>query len=265
MRINPLRSHLFWFVIIGASVFAIDGVIRDQSRDIVVDEAVIARIANLWQGQMQRTPTDEELDGLIQDWIDEEMLFREAKRLGLDEDDVIIRRRLVQKLYFIAEESAIEKPSEEDLRSWYNLYPDRFQLPERLSFSQVFFDSIEEASQQMPAVVESGDNWQAFSSPTMINASYRLRNMQEIQTVFGRGFAEAIRQYEAGPDWHGPVESEFGWHLVRLDDRRATEIPGFEAARADVLNDYLYNARTRAREALLSELRNRYDVSFRFP
>jgi hypothetical protein len=264
VRVNPLRSHLFWFVIIGASIFAIDGAVRDQSQDIVVDEAVIARIANLWQGQMQRTPTDAELDGLIQDWIDEEMLFREAKRLGLDEDDVIIRRRLVQKIYFIAEESAIDKPTESDLRSWFRQHPDRFQLPERFSFSQVFFNSMDEASRHTSDVVEAGDSWQSLSAPSMINASYRLRNIKEIQTVFGRNFAEAVNELDRGREWHGPIASEFGWHLVRLDDRHASEVPDFDAVRTDVLNDYLYAARTLARDALMSELRHRYDVSFRF-
>lgn len=260
MAVNPLKSHLFWFLSIGASIFLIDALLSDRQDEIVIDEAVTARIASLWQLQMKRAPVQEELDALVADWIVEEMLYREAKRLRLDEDDLIIRRRLVQKISFMAEEPQLEEPDDEMLRAYFSEHAAKYRLPTRYTFSQVFFRN-RDAEQQLRAELKQSDpDWRSLSEASMFNPSYVLRNSNEIQSDFGGLFVESLQGLEAKHDWQGPMQSEFGWHLIKLEEKHLPEMPSFRAVRRLVLNDYLYEARAAAKRSYLSELRQDYKV-----
>lgn len=262
MRPNPFRSGLFWFVVLGLAIFVFNARSRHRDDVIVVDAGVTSRIAAQWQAQMQRPPTSEELDGLVRDWIDEEIWYREARRLELDEGDTIVRRRLVQKIQFIAEQPAATAPDEATLRQYFEQHSLDYSLPERYSFAQVFFRD-KSAAEDLPAALQQGKDWRALGAPSMLSATYSLRSEREIATAFGESFASSLAELPSSPDWQGPVRSEFGWHWVRLDERRSSELPPFEEVRERVESDYAYRAREQARQRYLEGLKAHVDVEWR--
>ncbi|MCB1691807.1 MAG: peptidyl-prolyl cis-trans isomerase [Pseudomonadales bacterium] len=259
MRVNPLKTHLFWFVVFGLAIFGIDALRNSPDQNIVVDDAVVARLTGLWRGQMQREPAPGELEGIIATWVDEEMLYREARRLGLDEEDVIVRRRLVQKMTFVAEESAAQVPPDEVLIAWFQDHRDDYRLPTQYSFSHVFFRDADDG-EKIALALESGTDWRTLGDAGMMNPSFVRRSAEDIKTAFGADFAQSLSALGPSADWQGPLRSEFGWHMVQLREVREPVLPTFESVRSQVLNDYLFDARENARRQVLDALRERYHV-----
>ncbi len=260
MKLNPFKSHLFWFVLIGIGIFVADA-LREPVDTIIVDEGVAQRVASLWESQMQRPPTQDELANLLESWIEEEILYREAMRLELDADDVIIRRRLVQKISFIAEESSLEEPTDEVLLDYLQTNAARYQLPARFTFSQLLFTSASAATEAL-ATVSALDNWRTLGEPTLLNPSYADRNKREVISAFGNEFADALATLTPNGTWQGPIQSDFGYHLVRLDQVREPASPGFETVRNLVLSDYLFDMRQNARANYLNSIKSGYRVEW---
>lgn len=260
MWFEALKSHLFWFICLGVLIFVIDGFVNNQEEEIVVDAAVVARIAAMWEGQMQRAPTAQEMESLVADWIEEEILYREGRRLRLDEDDLIVRRRLVQKVNFMAEESAASDPSRDELVRYFEANPERFSLPVRYTFSHVFFQTESAARDMLPRLEDAGEQAWSLGHATLTNPVYTLRSAREIQSDFGPGFVEALSTLTPGNAWQGPIASEFGSHYVKLVEKRAEQQPLFEDVQELVLNDYLFEKRKAARNDYIQALQERYRV-----
>ncbi len=254
------QSSFFWFVVIGALIFWADAQFNQEQDLIVVDDRVLLRISTLWQQQMDRPPTDEELRNLVENWIDEEMLFREAKRLSLDEEDVIVKRRLIQKMHFLVEEAEVTEPDEAALRSYFEGKQEDYRLPDRYTFSHVFYRAEPDA--QIVAAVNdgSGNDWRSEGDPTMQRPTFVQQSQRQIASEFGKTFADSLVQLESSDTWQGPLTSEFGWHLVRLESLDPSAVPSFEAIQHLVLNDYLFDARAQAKSEQLDTLRSRYEV-----
>ena len=143
-----LRAGLGWlaaeplaqFLLIGAGLFALHAAVRsgEPVGEIRVSEGQLASLAALHERAWQRPPTRQELRGLVDGWIREEVAEREARALGLDRDDPVIRRRLRQKLQFLSEERADQRqPAEADLRDWLRRHPERYRRDPAYSFQQV--------------------------------------------------------------------------------------------------------------------------------
>ena len=112
----------------------------------MVSEARIRNLAQNFSRTWQRPPTREELDGLVEAHLREEVLYREAVALGLDRDDTIIRRRLQQKMEFVSEEAAaLAKPTDEDLAKYLAANTEAFRVEPRVTFAQVYLDSRQRA------------------------------------------------------------------------------------------------------------------------
>lgn len=259
--VHALKSHLFWFVVLGASIFAIDA-FWSSSEDIIVDESVALRLAGMWQGQMGRPPTTGELTRLLENWVDEELLYRKATALELDKGDAIVRRRLIQKVTFIAEQDAMAEPGEAELQEWFEDNGESYRLPVRLSFNQ-FRLPKDVSGEEVQRQLEAGAEWRSLGAPSMQNPSYGLLSMREVQSVFGSEFADAIFDFNASEQWQGPVVSEFGRHLVQVIERREPEMPAFDRVVAKVRNDYLQAKRDDAKAQYLSNLRSEFNVEWR--
>ncbi|MDJ0928188.1 MAG: peptidylprolyl isomerase [Gammaproteobacteria bacterium] len=266
-----LREPLVHFLAIGAVLFLIYGLMNDggpADDQIVVTQADIERMIEIFGRQWRRPPTQSELEGLINQQIREEVLFREALALGLDKDDTIIRRRLAQKMEFIAEDlSAIVEPTEEDLASFYTENADTFAEPAVLSFSHIYFSpdkrgaatraDAELVLQEMRAAgtTDSRDRGDRF----LMQLEYRRVSEQDVATLFGSRFAaELFANAEDG--WTGPIESGFGLHLVRITDREASRIPPLADVRERVLQEYQYAQKRAADEALVEGLKVQYEI-----
>jgi len=258
------REPLVHFLAAGALVFAFFSLrgeeVDPSSRVIEIDRQTQAQIALGFERLMSRAPTDAELDAQIDQYVREEVLYREALRLGLDRDDAIVRRRLAQKMNMLAGARAeTEQPSEEILRRWYSEHPARFSAETRYSFDQLWFES-EAAAQSVLARLAKTDAWQelgqSISLPVMLEREVR----REVLDTFGERFVAEVDALEPGGGWQGPVPSGLGWHLVRLRSRDVGQVPPFEQVREDVENEWRSATIADRREKAYAILREAYRV-----
>ncbi len=265
-----LRDPLVAFVLLGIGVFALDGWLAGGEAERPVVEVTADQAGRLrarWLAQWGREPTGPELQTLIDQAVDEEILYREARRLGLDRDDAIVRRRLAQKLTFLLEDAGDPgPPSATEVGEYYARHAERYRRPGRTTFDHVFLsaDSRTDPAGDAAALlgaVRAGDDggWKRLGDPSMLARTFADRTDREIAGLFGRGFANAVSALPAG-DWSGPVASTYGRHLVRVNGRTASRAPALAEVRDRVVAD-LRAERRRARSvAAYRALRNDYEV-----
>ena len=208
-----------------------------------------------------------ELQTLVDEAVDEEILYREAQRLGLDRDDAIVRRRLAQKLTFILEDAgATGSPSEAEVEEYYARHAERYRRPGRTTFDHVFLsgDSRTDPAGDAKVLLDElrgvdDDGWQRLGDPFMVARSYADRSDQEIAGLFGRVFTEAVAGLPVG-GWNGPVESTYGAHLVRVNRRTAPRAPALAEVRDRVAADLREDRRRERSLAAYQELRDAYEV-----
>jgi hypothetical protein len=264
---RALKEPLVHFLIGGALLFALDawlGSSADQpSYELHVGAGQIERLSQAWQAQSGRVPTDAELDALVEDHVREEIYYREAVRRGLDQGDVLVRRRLAQKLAFLVEDLAeVEDPREEELRRFFTEHGERYVEPAELSFRHLFFSRDRRADPASDAAAALGalaSGARPIGDPFMLHSEYAGRTHQEVRELFGVDFADAVFALE-GAEWQGPVRSSYGEHLVQVIARAEARMPAFEEARAAVERDFGQARREQANEAAYREMRSRYQV-----
>lgn len=236
---NWTREPLVHFVALGAIVYVAltwGGTPPDPaSRVISVGASEKESIAESWALTMGRAPTDAELDQAIDAYVREEVLYREALRLGLDDGDAVVRRRLVAKMDLSASLAAeTADPSDAVLRAYWKensaKYAEEGSGQIAVSFDQLFFANEAAAH----AALNSGAN---TGESTSLPASIKAASLRDLETRFGLQFAASLRELALDADWQGPVQSGFGWHLVRLRERKS-EPPEFESLRTVLANDW---------------------------
>ncbi len=261
-----VTEPLVGFLIAGAALFAVDAWRDDPGgARIVVTRENQAHLADIWQAQTRRPPTRRELDMLIEQYIREEVLVREALRMGLDNDDVIIRRRLVQKLEFLSGDIATATdPGEAELADYFAENQARYAEPERRSFAHVYFsaDARPEARDDARRVLATLNDasWRAAGDPFMLRRNYAGLSRRQVSDLFGGEFAEGVFGLPADGAWHGPIRSSYGWHLVRVEDVRAAFTPQLDAVRRRVLEDWRSQRRREANDAWYQALRDGYEI-----
>ncbi|MEM1053193.1 MAG: peptidylprolyl isomerase [Pseudomonadota bacterium] len=244
---NWTREPLVHFVLMGAVLYVAltwGGNPPDpSSRVISIGAAEKEKIAESWTLTMGRSPTDAELDQAIDAFVREEVLYREALRLGFDESDAIVRRRLVSKMDLSASLAAeTADPSEETLRAFLEdnpeLYTNEAVEGAVVTFDQIVFPNETDARAALDSGVQRGE-------PTSLPFAV-TNSMRDIEARFGKQFAEQLNAIDPIEKWQGPVRSGFGWHLVRLTARQVPE-PDFETMRVAIANDWR-NAEIKARK-----------------
>ena len=257
-------------VLAGIWVVATGALATDASRAIVVDEGEIELLASTFERQWQRPPTEDELRGLVEARVREEVLYRQALAMGLDRNDVVVRRRMVQKVELLTQDLAtMGDPPEEELRAWFTQHAADYRIPPRISFRHVYFNEdrrgagAEADARALLAAIRSGATTEAQALAEgdrfMLASAYRLRSPDEIAREFGTRFAEALESLE--PGWYGPIRSGYGVHLVQVTQREEGRIPEYERVRDRVLTDYQRERRERANELLYEGLRKDYDIT----
>jgi parvulin-like peptidyl-prolyl isomerase len=260
------REPLVRFLLIGLVLFAAMSGARALQRPTVrIDAAELDQLGAYWEAQYQRPPSKAELAGIIQDRIDEELLAREALRLGLDRDDMIIRRRLAQKMGFASEDAAAREPTEAELRAYYAKTADRYAAPAKVSFQQVFFSGDRPGGGAQLAAVqalhraEEGGRADPSGDPFVFPLAYEEANLPDLVRDYGPAFVKLLAAAPEGV-WQGPVVTPYGWHLVKVTARRRGEAASFEAVRDQVREAYLAERRETDRTAFLQGLRGKYRV-----
>ena len=262
-RLRRLLSEpLLHFLVIGALVFAGISLAHQLQRPTIrIDASDLDQLAAYWEQQMQRPPTKAELSSLIQERIDEELLAREAVRLGLDKDDMIVRRRLAQKMEFASDDSATREPSEAELRAYFAAHQDRYATPDRLALRQVYFSADRTGERPEIAAAEAlsrlSAGQTAAGDPSLLPTNYADVSVRDLERDYGPAFEEAARQAKPGT-WVGPIASPYGVHLLRVEARMAPQVPAFESVRAEVHAAWLADQRQKGHEAFLRKLRDRY-------
>jgi hypothetical protein len=260
------REPLTHFLLIGALLFGGLMAVKSLERPVVrIDAQDLNQLASYWEIQMQRPPNKAELKAIIRDRIDEELLAREALRLGLDKGDMIIRRRLAQKMAFATDDTAaVTEPAEAALRAYYAATAERYAAPARVAFQQVFFSGDRPAGGAQRAALHAleraqEDNRDPSGDPFLFPLAYDDVSVGDLLRDYGPAFVKALETAPIG-SWQGPVLSPYGWHLVRVSVRRQPTAVSFESVRAQVRDAYLAERRADANTAFLQNLRKRYRV-----
>ena len=272
------REPLVHFLLIGVLLFALSALFGDDrvERDdlIRVTEGDVQRLRSLWVVQYKRPPTAEELRGLVDAHVREEVLNREAKLLGLDRDDVIIRRRLVQKIEFLSEDIAtMVPPTYEEVADYFEANAETYRIPAGVTFSHAFFNTdrrgVDDAERAAAALrdqlnsrsvtpADTRDQGDPFVLPLDINA----RSRQEVDKMFGSTeIVDAVFTVEMG-EWTGPVASAYGVHIIYVHERTESRLPELDNVRQRVTGDLVSERRRKANEAFYAELLKRYTVEF---
>jgi hypothetical protein len=268
------REPLVHFLLIGAALFGLNALVgggtsEGDVEDIVITRGTVDHLAAMFLAAWQRPPTGEELGGLIQDHILEEVLVREGIAMGLDQDDTIIRRRIRQKMEFIAADMAgLVPPTEDDLRAYLAEHAERFKTPPRLTLRQILFDparrgaAVEDdarrhlerlrARPDAADLIAAGDT--SLLEPVLAGVTER-----DLEGMLGERFAGRVAELSPG-EWSGPIESAYGLHLVRLESREEGRVPELDEIRAEVEREWEHARRVEVETRFYGSLRDRYRV-----
>jgi parvulin-like peptidyl-prolyl isomerase len=275
-----LREPLLHFLFIGAAIYVLyaavaEPVPEESDKTIVVSVGELEWMRTSWQKRWNRPPTEEELDGLVRQYIRETVLYREALTMGLNQHDQVIRRRLAQKLEFLAKDLvALTPPTEEELAAYFDAHRDRYQLPALYTFTQVFIDpdkrgdaTLDDARAIKATLIAQGDAIESageLGDSFMLQSYYPAKDRLEIRKLFGSGFAEALVELSPG-QWHGPVLSGYGTHLVYLSNVTEPPAPVFADVRERVVADWTAERSEELNEQFYTSLRDSYTIVIEEP
>ena len=269
--VSLLREPLVHFLIAGGLVFAVmAGRPPDVGeRRIVVDEAVVGGIVNRYVQAFRRPPTAAELDGLIEDYVRNEVYYREALALGLDADDEVVKKRMRNKMLAIATaEAEAAQPSDADLQALLDKDPARYAQPPRYTLEQRYLGEDNPATRARAsadlAALQAGKTPANAQVPLPLPARYSETVALDLASQFGDDFAEALARAPVG-QWIGPVSSGFGLHLVRIEQRLTPPPPRLADVRQRLENDWRVAAVRQAEAAHLKQLLAGYDIVIERP
>jgi hypothetical protein len=271
-----VREPLLHFVAVGATLFALYSVLNrspdnaappSQTIRVTVQDA--EWLSEAWSRQRQRTPTHQELRGLVVDYVNEQLLAREARALGLDDNDTIVRRRLAQKLTFLLDDTLRRaEPTEAELQQLYESREARFSTGARISFTHVYFGPTRRANAKwdatvaLAALVESGNQpaVEHMGDRSLLEASIQNETETAVSSLFGADFARSVFSLPSGT-WSGPIESAYGLHLVYVSDVSASHLPPLSEIRERVADEWRREQEALAKEKYLAELRKKYHIA----
>ncbi|WP_281973987.1 peptidylprolyl isomerase [Ruegeria faecimaris] len=244
MRI--LKEPLFHFFLIGAAIFIWFQIVAPENETvedfvtITIDENDIALLSDQFEARWKRRPSGAELQALTDATIREEVLVREARKLGLDRGDSVIRSRLSQKMDFLTEAIATSVvPEDEDLEAFLQNNSERYATPSKLAFIQVFIGEEPNKAEieGVLAALRAGDEVSDLGASTLLPAYMPLTATRVIDSVFGSGFSKGLTTLDKG-QWAGPIQSGYGVHLVQVQDIEPSQIPPLSEIHDAVLRDW---------------------------
>jgi len=271
-----LREPLVHFLLIGLLLFGVYAYTNrwrigiESPKQIVLSLDDLRTMTAYFDSQWHRPPTAQEFQAMVEDKIKEEVLYREGLAMGLDKDDTIVKRRMAQKVRFLAEDvAAAHEPSTGELKGWFEKNTDKFALPSRYSFRHIYFSpdkrgtiahndavnalvKIAGQPEDLPQVASAADRF-------MFQDYYGDRTPSAIAKEFGPQFAVALEKLKPG-SWQGPVESGYGWHLVFVDTVIPGRIPAFEEVESEVRTAWLGNQKAQAWQKAYETMRAKYTL-----
>ena len=270
MRVRRLLAEpMLHFLLIGMSLFAVykwQAPADSGGHRVVVTQGVIDDLVTQHTAARGREPSDAELTNLIEAYVREEVLYREGISLGLDRDDIVVKRRVRQKIEMMAEEEgSIGTPGDADLAAYLAANPTRFRQPAVLSFEQVYLGESTSGPEVVRAAsiardaLHRGQDPDGLGVPSLLPRSVSSSPADLVARDFGDVFVAAL---DGAPiaEWVGPIESSFGLHYVRVNERTPAVTPELGAVRDQVVREWENERRQRARTAAYARMRAGYDV-----
>jgi peptidyl-prolyl cis-trans isomerase C len=267
-----LREPFVHFLLLGSALFCVSHWLEERSRftRILITRDNVHAIAENYRLQYGRYPTPTQLESLVDGYVREEVYYHEAQKLGLDEEDEIVRRRLVQKYEFLQQDLTIAaEPAEADLRKYFQQHAERYRQPATVAFSQVYFSvdrrgdtAARAAAEAMAAqlnargVSRAPDRGDAFPGPQ----DFPTLSAEEAERVFGQGaLTNGLFQLQPGR-WSAPLRSTYGWHVLHVDRYAPARPADFPAVQDQVRRDFLEDARAARNDANYADLRKRFEI-----
>ena len=269
-----LKEPLFLFLVTGTLLYftytSFNNYLNRDENIVTVTRGEISLLEQTWQSRWNRPPTPEEKQGLIDGYIKEMVLYKTAVEMGLDKDDPVTRRIMVQKLKFLgADLIRPPQPSEQELITFFEKNEEQYIPPEMITMTHIFFNpdkredetliDADKALQALASKAEFDVDLSAYGDAFMLQSYYPNRSELEIRKLFGTGFTESVFQLEAGR-WHGPVLSGYGTHLVYIHDHQKNELPAFDKVREKVKEDWMAEMQKKLNDRYIDGLMARYEI-----
>ena len=272
--LSILREPLVHFLLAGLALFGFfawrGDAVDPASRAIVITERQVQQLAANWARTWRRTPTAAEIDGLIRDYVKEEIYYREGLRLGLDQDDIIVRRRIRAKMEFLARsELESEVPDNATLQALLDQRPGKYAVDTRYSFDQIYLTAQDpqverDRAAQIRARLASGADWRMLGDRIALPRSADNIEQTRLTSDFGTEFSAALANLEPG-EWAGPVPSGFGQHFVRIRAVRTGGKPQLADVRQAVENDWRAMTATNREAKAFQALLDSYSIMIAQP
>ena len=273
-----LRDPFVQFMLLGALVFALFNAVGGDtaSHTITVSKTDVTRLTAQWQSQYSRPASPQQTAAIVEQYVQQEILYREARKLDLGEDDVIIRRRMVQKYQFLSEQMLeVQAPSAAALADFYQQTKSRYITPAKTSFYHVYFRDVvgQSAERQQRASALAAQlnelpadsrTWRDSGDAFMLQRQYAARTEQDVGQLFGRDFASALTALPAG-QWSAPLRSAFGWHAVKVVNKTAAYQQLLTEVEAQLSEHYSAEQRRLASEAFYRTLKSQYQIVYADP
>ena len=274
-RINKImREPLVHFLLIGAGLFLLfqftKGPAIDGANRIVVTPSQVEQMEARFTRTWMRPPTKEEMAGLIETYVRDEVYYREAVAMGLDRNDPSIRQRMRLKLEFLLEDlNTLAAPGEEELAAYLEAHRYAFKEEARVSFRQVYLNptkhqDMEADAESMLALMKRGARPESLGDATLVQGEYRLATLSDIARLFGEPFAQQLVALEPGT-WTGPLYSGLGGHLVKVTEHLEGRLPALTEVRNQVEREYLAQRRQEMKDIAYEKLRENYEVIIQPP
>ncbi|WP_429225726.1 HupE/UreJ family protein [Inquilinus ginsengisoli] len=264
------------FLLAGLALFVAYGTLNPESSrpdepnriELTTDDLLQLIIG--WSAQMRRPPTPDEMRKLVENTVREEVLYREALALGLDKEDTIVKRRMAQKMGFLADDlTTVRDPTTAELRAWFDANAERFVLPGRVSFRHLYFSPDRPGGRARDAAGQIREHLAGQSADSsaavgladrfMFQDHYGDRTLSQVANTFGTNFTQALFQLQSGT-WQGPIESGYGWHLVWMDSLTPDRVPAFEEVEPAVKDAWADEQRAESKRKAFDVMRARYEV-----
>jgi len=258
-----LYKKLIIFFSIGLGIFLLDlflGSYEAEDTIVIYDDEIESLIAS-WQEQVGREPNEDEISKIINQLVEEEILYREALKLGLDKNDIIIKRRLAQKLGFLRQEINTKEPSKKDLQDYFLKHKSNYFQDAKYTFTHHYFSKDQQgwkrAEEALIKLIQSDEG--VRSDPFMDKKNFSLKTDKEIERIFGKGFSKNLDNINLN-QWSGPFRSIYGSHLILLLGKTQPKEASFEEVFNQVLSDFLLKRQEELDKSYLNDLKAEYKI-----
>jgi hypothetical protein len=255
-------KRLLAFFSIGLFIFVLDILFEDLSDDktIVIFDSELKDLVDTWTSQVGREPNGQELSAIINQLVDEEILYREALSLGLDKNDIIIKRRLSQKIGFLKQEE-VKPMTNSEVDTFFLENKLDYLIPKQYTFTHIYFNADKNGSKRALKAYKDlrkvGEL--PYGDPFLLGKNFSLKTSKEITRTFGKNFAEEIKKVPLN-QWYGPLSSSYGSHLVFINSIVEERIPELKEVKAQLISDLQLRQKEDSFRIYLDNLREKYKV-----